>query len=393
MKEEIRNFIVNELLDGHPVTDSEDLLLSGLLDSLGVMRLVAYLEMDLEVAVPPEDVTIDEYVRRNVCNLAHAHEYCREKLRCMQDRMARTHDKRVKHAPSKKVGEWVLTFVQANRGKVRKLQRKFQGPFQVRKVYNNGTHYKLSNGKKVHHEYLRPFDHKIHHLAVDETGEFMYSHNGTDEPLTLIEPPEIWTDERERIYSDKEKKKRKKNPAIEHEEGPYDVNNYIPSYPQDISAPPAPPNNIPDKDYLEEQNEANRRNTLLPGQEFSPPPPKPTTVTIDPQATIEPGSPDPIKTLRLDDMFESAYDPVDENQVLPDLDELLTARNDEIHQSSPDERPEEVHPILQPGYMQEPWDQSPPAQILEETTGDQPLQQGVQSPEIQPPWLPRKRPE
>lgn len=61
MKDAIRSFIVQELLDGNDVADGEDLLLSGLLDSLGVMRLVAFLEMDLDTAVPPEDVTIENF--------------------------------------------------------------------------------------------------------------------------------------------------------------------------------------------------------------------------------------------------------------------------------------------------------------------------------------------
>jgi acyl carrier protein len=61
MRDAIRSFIVQELLDGKSVADGEDLLLSGLLDSLGVMRLVAYLEMDLDTSVPPEDVTIENF--------------------------------------------------------------------------------------------------------------------------------------------------------------------------------------------------------------------------------------------------------------------------------------------------------------------------------------------
>ncbi len=75
MKEEIRNFILNELLSGQEVGDDEDLLISGLVDSLGVMRLVTYIEDQFAAAVPPEDVTIEnfgtigtigEYVERRV---------------------------------------------------------------------------------------------------------------------------------------------------------------------------------------------------------------------------------------------------------------------------------------------------------------------------------------
>ena len=61
MKERIRQYIVDDLLDGRPVDYNEDLLLSGLVDSLGVMRLVSYLEDSLHTPVPPEDITIDNF--------------------------------------------------------------------------------------------------------------------------------------------------------------------------------------------------------------------------------------------------------------------------------------------------------------------------------------------
>ena len=61
MRDRIRNFIVEELLDGRSVDHSDDLLLSGILDSLGVMRLVAFLEEEFAKPVPPEDVTIENF--------------------------------------------------------------------------------------------------------------------------------------------------------------------------------------------------------------------------------------------------------------------------------------------------------------------------------------------
>lgn len=57
-------FISGELLMrdlGSPVTEDEELLFSGLLDSIAVMRLVGFIESDLAVPVPPEDVTLDNF--------------------------------------------------------------------------------------------------------------------------------------------------------------------------------------------------------------------------------------------------------------------------------------------------------------------------------------------
>ncbi len=61
MKEKITRFIVDELLSGMKVGEQDDLLLSGLVDSIGVMRLVAYIEEQAALQVPPEDVTIENF--------------------------------------------------------------------------------------------------------------------------------------------------------------------------------------------------------------------------------------------------------------------------------------------------------------------------------------------
>ena len=62
MKEKITRFIVNELLSGMDIGEQDDLLLSGLVDSIGVMRLVAFIEQETSLRVPPEDVTIEHFV-------------------------------------------------------------------------------------------------------------------------------------------------------------------------------------------------------------------------------------------------------------------------------------------------------------------------------------------
>lgn len=58
---EIQAFLSERLLDGREVATDEDLLLSGLLDSLGVMTLVSYLETKLDCQISAQDVTIENF--------------------------------------------------------------------------------------------------------------------------------------------------------------------------------------------------------------------------------------------------------------------------------------------------------------------------------------------
>jgi acyl carrier protein len=62
MKAAIKEYVVGELLSGKDVGDEDDLLLSGLVDSLGVMRLVNHLEQQYSIKIPPEDVTIEHFM-------------------------------------------------------------------------------------------------------------------------------------------------------------------------------------------------------------------------------------------------------------------------------------------------------------------------------------------
>ena len=62
MKAHIIDFINQDLLNGQAVISEEDeLLLSGLIDSLGIMRLVAHIEQEHQVKIPPEDITIENF--------------------------------------------------------------------------------------------------------------------------------------------------------------------------------------------------------------------------------------------------------------------------------------------------------------------------------------------
>lgn len=65
MNEKIIDYIVaqlanNELDDDLEVED--DLLGSGLINSLGMMKLILFIETEFHVQVPPEDMTIENFM-------------------------------------------------------------------------------------------------------------------------------------------------------------------------------------------------------------------------------------------------------------------------------------------------------------------------------------------
>jgi acyl carrier protein len=65
MKEILRRYISQELLsdrNGVVVGDDDDLLGSWAIDSVGMMSLVLFIEDEFMLAVPPEDVTIENFV-------------------------------------------------------------------------------------------------------------------------------------------------------------------------------------------------------------------------------------------------------------------------------------------------------------------------------------------
>lgn len=61
--ETIHKYIVEELLNDAAIEieREEDLLLSGFLDSMNVVRLVAHLEEKSTLTIPPEDITLENF--------------------------------------------------------------------------------------------------------------------------------------------------------------------------------------------------------------------------------------------------------------------------------------------------------------------------------------------
>jgi acyl carrier protein len=63
MIDTLRQIVLEELL-GTPndiLRDDDELLISGRIDSLGIVRLTAMLEETFQVDIPPEDVVIENF--------------------------------------------------------------------------------------------------------------------------------------------------------------------------------------------------------------------------------------------------------------------------------------------------------------------------------------------
>lgn len=62
-REAIRAFIAEDLMIGEsvPIGDDDELLADGIIDSIGVVRLVGFIENELGVVVPPEDVIVENF--------------------------------------------------------------------------------------------------------------------------------------------------------------------------------------------------------------------------------------------------------------------------------------------------------------------------------------------
>jgi acyl carrier protein len=64
VKERLARYIAADILNesDRVIGDDDDLLASGLLDSLSVMSVIHFIEQDLGIDVPAEDVTIENFV-------------------------------------------------------------------------------------------------------------------------------------------------------------------------------------------------------------------------------------------------------------------------------------------------------------------------------------------
>ena len=65
MEKEILAYIKDNFMNGQPEDDllpADDLLGSGILDSMGFMRLIMFIETEMGTKIPPEDMTIENFM-------------------------------------------------------------------------------------------------------------------------------------------------------------------------------------------------------------------------------------------------------------------------------------------------------------------------------------------
>ena len=63
-QEAIKLYLTKDLSSDHQnlsLSVDDNLLIGGLVDSLGIMRLISFIEQSFKIRVPPEDVTIQHF--------------------------------------------------------------------------------------------------------------------------------------------------------------------------------------------------------------------------------------------------------------------------------------------------------------------------------------------
>lgn len=68
MKDKLLNYIQQDLIGKRQsvtVSADDNLLTSGLIDSMGVMKLITFIEKEFGVKVPPQDMVIENFMSVN----------------------------------------------------------------------------------------------------------------------------------------------------------------------------------------------------------------------------------------------------------------------------------------------------------------------------------------
>ena len=65
MKDKIINYIKEQLLAHEPdieLEQGDNILESGLIDSMGIVQLIAFIEDEFQLKIPPEDMVIEHFM-------------------------------------------------------------------------------------------------------------------------------------------------------------------------------------------------------------------------------------------------------------------------------------------------------------------------------------------
>lgn len=67
MIQKIRAYILSDIASDEnlSISDDDDLLGSGIIDSMGIMKLVAFIEKETNVKIPPGEIVIENFMNLN----------------------------------------------------------------------------------------------------------------------------------------------------------------------------------------------------------------------------------------------------------------------------------------------------------------------------------------
>ncbi|MEX2410794.1 MAG: acyl carrier protein [Candidatus Paceibacterota bacterium] len=67
MIQKIKTYILSDIASDPKlsISDDDDLLGSGIIDSMGIMKLVAFIENEADVKIPPGEIVIENFMNLN----------------------------------------------------------------------------------------------------------------------------------------------------------------------------------------------------------------------------------------------------------------------------------------------------------------------------------------
>ena len=67
MIQKIKAYILSDIASDEnlSISDDDDLLGSGIIDSMGIMKLVTYIENEVDVKIPPGEIVIENFINLN----------------------------------------------------------------------------------------------------------------------------------------------------------------------------------------------------------------------------------------------------------------------------------------------------------------------------------------
>ena len=135
-------------------------------------------------------IPVHEYVAKQMADMARVSTIVRDNVKQAQIRMARNHDKRMSDYPVLRVDQYAMRFTDVIKKKnhMKKLTRRWRGPFKIVKVYDHGLGYLFEDGQKAHYERVKRYEPRMKDFKLSAEGEFEWKESTLGEPILQIHP-------------------------------------------------------------------------------------------------------------------------------------------------------------------------------------------------------------